>query len=80
MTTTELNRAVAHRTGETPDRIARHGFQLIGEGGRSSIDPQSDPQADPESFCIDWDAADATRYADCHIDPFPPLSKRTAIA
>ena len=76
MTTTELNRAVARRTGETPDRIARHGFQLIGEGGRYP----ADPQADPESFCVDWDAADAARYADCHVDPFPPLSKRTAIA
>ena len=77
MTSTELHRAVARCTGESPDRIARHGFQLIGSaGGRHHADPQSDPEA----FCIDWDAADAARLVGCRINPFPPPSKRTATA
>ena len=73
MTTTELHRAVARRTGETPDRIARHGFQIAGPAGdRPSYDD------DPESYVIDWDAAEAARLASCRVDPFPPPSKRTA--
>ena len=79
MTTTELHRAVARRTGETPDRIARHGFQLIGFGDFKSH-RDADPQSDPEAFCIDWDAADAARLVGCRINPFPPPSKRTATA
>ena len=75
MTTTELHLAVARRTGETPDRIARHGFQIA---SRSRLDEVADPQSDPESFCIDWDAAEAARLAGCRVDPFPPPSKRTA--
>ena len=67
MTTTELNRAVAHRTGETPDRIARHGFH-IDRPNRLSYD------ADPEAYVIDWDAADQAHG----VDPFPPPTKRTA--
>ena len=75
MTTTELHRAVACRTGETPDRIARYGFQIASP---SRLGEDADPQSDPESFCIDWDAADAARLAGCRVDPFPPPSKRTA--
>ena len=69
MTTTELNRAVARRTGETPDRIARTGFQLIDPG-----QTEADPQRDPEAFCVDWDVAEASG----RICPFPPPSRRTA--
>ena len=73
MTTTELNRAVARRTGETPDRIARHGFQIL-PTNRPSYDD------DPESYIVDWDAADVARHLDCRINPFPPPSRRTATA
>ena len=65
MTTTELNRAVARRTGETPDRIARHGFQLMGD--------RPDFQDDPESYAVDWDARPRG------VDFSPPLSKRPAV-
>ena len=77
MTTTELHRAVAHRTGETPSCIARRGFQLVGVErafGDERADLERDPQRDPESFCIDWDAVACSR----RVDPFPPLSKRPA--
>ena len=66
MTTTELNRAVARRTGETPDRIARHGFQIVGP-------PRPPVELDPEAYCVDWDAVS---YGD---DVFPPTSKRPAV-
>ena len=66
MTTTELNRAVARRTGETPDRIARHGFQLVGDE-RPSLD------VDPEAYCVDWDRiAHGTDFT-------PPPCKRPAL-
>ena len=69
MTTQELHRAVARRTGETPGRIARQGFQLIAE--RQAARP--DFQSDPEAYGVDWDARPRG------VDVFPPLRKRPAV-
>lgn len=52
MTQAELNRAVAHATGEAVDTISRHGFSVI--------DPAS---LEREPLVIDWDDQEPPRYA-----------------
>lgn len=61
MTTTELHRQVARRTGETPSTIADRGFQFVSADWSSRCDA-----CDPEDRTIDWDALPAR-----HEDLFP---------
>ena len=59
MTQTELNRAVARATGETPATINRLGFLL---DDPEPATPGND--AEPKDPClIDWDALDERRYS-----------------
>ena len=55
MTQNDLNRAVAHSTGETVSEISRRGFMPVEE-----LDRECEPP-------IDWDELEARR----HINIFP---------
>ena len=50
MTQNDLNRAVAHTTGETVNEISRRGFVPLEDLGRDDEPP------------IDWDELEAQRY------------------
>ena len=56
MKQSDLDRAVAHATGETVSTIKRLGF-LLAEP--SDIDPDSDEHG---PYVIDWDALEVGRY------------------
>ena len=66
--TRDLSAAVARSTGEDVRTIRSRGFQPL------TFEPSD--QFDPESYCIDWDAADAAR----NVAAFPQHQARPAIA
>ena len=57
MTQTELNQAVASRTGESMRTIRRRGFSIVQPLQVFDLDEFDQP--DPQM--VDWDAADAAR-------------------
>ena len=65
----DLSAAVARRTGEDVRTIRSRGFQPL------TFD-RPDDQFDPESYCVDWDAADADR----NVAAFPQHKAHPAVA
>jgi hypothetical protein len=57
MTQRQLDREVAHTTGESLATIRRHGFSLTTPLGL--FDPDSDGVAEPQ--IVDWDEVEADR-------------------
>ncbi len=71
MTQTQLNRAVAHATGESVRRISKMGFDVA--------DPllvQFDPEPyDRQTGIVDWDELDAER----NVSLLPQRSRRNVL-
>ena len=67
--TCDLNAAVARCTGDDLHTIRSRGFQPL------TFD-RPDDQFDPESYCVDWDAADADR----NVAAFPQHKAHPATA
>jgi len=57
MTQRQLEREVAHVTGESLATIRRHGFSLVTP--LAVFDPDSDGISEPQT--VDWDQVDADR-------------------
>ena len=70
--TRDLSAAVARRTGEDIRTIRSRGFQPL-DLRPLSFEPSD--QFDPESYCVDWDAADAARK----VAAFPHFLKSDRI-
>ena len=60
MSQAELERELAHKTGESLGTIRRRGFSLVTP--LTVFDPDADEQALPPQM-VDWDQIEAERYA-----------------
>ena len=59
MTQTEIDRAVAAKTGESVRSIRRHGFSIVTP--LAVVDPDDTIEAEPQ--ILDWDRAQAERLS-----------------